>query len=125
AGEHAVVGELCGARGEVRVPVPVEHGAAEAMVEHGLEGFYDGAILDQRLDDPVLAVRVDVDDGDMAELGVHVADAGDGGAVVGTAAHQDEIARAERNVVPGVEGGGDKRVPIRTGEPALAFLAVR
>ena len=64
-------------------------------------------------DHPVIARRIDVDDADVAELAVDIADPRDRGAVVRRAAHQNDVTRPEmlRGAVP-VERIIHKRVVV-------------
>ena len=68
------------------------------------------------------AVGVGVDDGEVAELAVDVADAGDGGAVVMHAAHQEQVAGTEIQILSGVECRIDERVQVAAAEAAQGLL---
>ncbi len=66
---------------------------------------------------------VGVDDGEVAELRVDVADARDRRAVVVHAAHQQQIAGLEGDVLARIEGGIDERVEVVAAKAAQGGLA--
>ena len=100
-------------RRKFSITIAIEHGAHDAMFERLGERIDDGAVFDQTFDHPVLAGLVDVDDADVTELAVDIADAGDRGAVVGLPAHQDDVTRLkrQRGAVP-VIGVVDQRIVV-------------
>ncbi len=120
---YDVVDESGGAAREHRVPVPEDDAAAEAVMQRCIEGVDDAAFLDEALHHPLHAVLVGVNDGEMAELGVDVADAGNRRAVVMHAAHQQKIAGLERKIGARGEGGIDERVDVGAAKAAHGRLA--
>ncbi len=114
-----------GARRKFPVTIAIEHGADDVVFERLGERIDDGAVLDQAFDHPVVARIVDVDDADVTELAVDIADAGDRGAVVGLAAHEDDVARLKRQRgAVAVVGVVDQRIVDRPGEAAQQVAAL-
>ena len=95
------------------------------MFERLGERIDDGAVFDQTFDHPMLAGIVDMDYADVTELAVDIADAGDGGAVVGLATHQDNITRLkrQRGAVP-VIGVVDQSIVITSREAPQRVAAL-
>ena len=119
---HVVVDQRGGAARESGVLVAEKHAAAEAVLQRLVERVDDGAFLDQGLDHPLLAGLVGVNDAQVAELRVDVADAGDGRAVVVHAAHQQKVAGLEGQVAAGGEGGIEQGIEVGAAEAAHGLL---
>ena len=92
-----VVGDLRRAGGQLGVLCRNSMARAVAVGERAAEHVDHGAVLDQAFDDEVLAALVDMNDRDVAELAVDVADAGDGRAVV--ASPRTSSTSPDRNVI--------------------------
>ena len=119
---HVVVDQCGGAARESDVLVAEKHAAAEAVLQRLVERVDDGAFLDQGLDHPLLAGLVGVNDAQVAELRVDVADAGDGRAVVVHAAHQQKVAGLEGQVAAGGECGIEQGIEVGAAEAAHGLL---
>ena len=73
------------------------------MAQRMPQSVDDGALLDQALDNPLLAHFIDVNDADMAELAIDVSYSSDRRTVVMEAANKQHIAGTESRQVVCIE----------------------